>query len=206
MALHLLNDKSWKTLHDLIVREQRRTKNRGVPFSPDDLPPQSPEVYLVKLPEGGVTALDPTGTDPVAGSADCDVYNCVQNLTSGDYELSDTGRDLTVCNAGGKYGQQYYGLAQRDKFGVWWLVKVWSYLEIKCQAKGGGQQQSGSTITVDHVTVVHGVSPLDDPDDTTEELTVYNIFGDTLDDDVVLTCHYNESNDHWEVADVTCPA
>lgn len=74
----------------------------------------------------------------------------------------------------------------------------------KCQAKGA--ITGTGTKTVDNVTVVQGTSPLDDPSDTAEELSVSNPLAFDFDDNAILFIHYNETAEVWEIYQGECPA
>jgi len=203
MSLLSFNDDDVRLLRGLIHRERLRNRNRGTGPTPEDLPPSSDERYLIKLPSGGIDALDPTGTDPVAGKADCNVYIAVDD-GSGDYELADTGYAIRVLNLGGPVGHAAWGVAGRDKYGVWCLVKAFAYDRCTAVMKGTGGSGSKTTCTVDNVAPINGPSPLDDPTDATEELTVYNKHGWDYDDNGAADIEYNHSYPRWEKYQVDC--
>jgi len=89
-----------------------------------------------------------------------------------------------------------------------WVPIVYQTFD-RCTAKiddAGGMETTDSTIAVDNVAVIRGVSPLDDPTDTSEELTVYNVHAWEADDDADCRIEWNQTTEHWEIYNVTCPA
>ena len=77
----------------------------------------------------------------------------------------------------------------------------------RCNALLKGALASGNgTTTVDNVVATRGVSPLDDPTDMAEELTVDNFFAWDGDDNARCKIEYNEDDDTWELYQVKCPA
>jgi len=76
----------------------------------------------------------------------------------------------------------------------------------RCTCFLKGALSGGATATVDNVLVIHGTSPLADPTDTTEELTVYNTHAWDGDDNALCRIEWNRTTEHWEFYQVTCPA
>lgn len=78
----------------------------------------------------------------------------------------------------------------------------------RCAARAKGAfTTSTATITVDNVTVEteNGKSPLTDPDDLAEELSVKNRYGYEGDDNDDMTIAYREDLDEWYLLQKGCP-
>ncbi len=87
-----------------------------------------------------------------------------------------------------------------------WAVPTTPYDRCTCQMKGTSGSGSKTTCTADNVKTIKGASPLEDPTDMTEELTVYNKHGWDFDDDAAADIEYNYTAARWEIYQVDCPA
>ena len=67
---------------------------------------------------------------------------------------------------------------------------------------------SGSKVncTVDNVQIIKGASPLDDPTDTAEELSVFNKHGYDFDNNGAADIEWNVTADRWEIYQIDCQA
>lgn len=121
--LYALNDDDLALLRELTNwwRSQRGNSS-GKYMVPEDNA-QTPEVYLVRTPAGGIPALADQGTtgtgtagmDDTPGSAECDVYRVY------DGQFVKLGFTRRVYNVTGiAIAQGMWVLAVRDKFGIWY--------------------------------------------------------------------------------------
>jgi hypothetical protein len=85
----------------------------------------------------------------------------------------------------------------------WEIVRIQMYNKIIATTKGAVLSTAGS-YTVDNVTPMKGISPLDDPTDMAEELTIRNTFSDKIDNNGIITASWNQVAKRWETDDVTC--
>ncbi len=116
-----------------------------------------------------------------------------------DYEIDASDVGLTL-NVGAKVVA--FWDAQRGMF-----ILTSSIGFDRCNALLKGALASGdATATVDNVVATRGASPLDDPTDAAEELTVDNFFAWDGDDNAPCKIEYNEDDDTWELYQVKCPA
>lgn len=63
-------------------------------------PTKAPDIYVAKVPDGGIPALDSEAVPPTPGSATCDLYRIIEvSAGAGTYELEEmTGQDKLVFN------------------------------------------------------------------------------------------------------------
>ena len=79
-----------------------------------------------------------------------------------------------------------------------------TYRFSMCKALTKGEVDStDTTYTVDNVKAMQGDSPVAS---ASTELTVQNTFSDDIDDNAVVTITWNQEDDQWETADITCPS
>lgn len=76
----------------------------------------------------------------------------------------------------------------------------------RCTALAKGDITGTGTKTVDNVKATRGKSPLDDPDDTAEELSVSNPHAYDVDDNGLVRLEWNEATETWDIYQATCPA
>ena len=76
----------------------------------------------------------------------------------------------------------------------------------RCTCLLKGAISGTGTKTVDNVAVIRGTSPLSDPTDTAEELSVENTLAWDGDDDGKAMIEYNATEDNWQFYQVECPA
>lgn len=120
--LYVLNEDDRRVLKEVIDREARRPKN-----SVDDGGPGHPvhtsEVYIAKVPEGGIPALEieaayGTGDDTyIPGEASCEIYKL--DNTVDPPELIPAGFSRTVYNVTDSVLSSEFVIIVRDKFGRW---------------------------------------------------------------------------------------
>jgi len=145
------------------------------------------------------------GAADVPGSAVCSVYR-VSVDESGNATLVSAGFDVTVYNLGAQVAPHDWAFIQRDRFGDWWITHYYYYGAVLGQLKGA-ITSSNTTCTIDNVVTLHGVSPLDDPTDTTEELEVSLLLCFTAPDNAVTIAWYDSGT--WRgfptPSTTTCP-
>lgn len=187
--------KSIEALKRLIRREQQRPTGTKIPYEDTDVL-HAPECYVVKLPAGGISALLPDDPDVPGEEASVDVYQVIDD-GSGDPELYDA--DININNLlhlGGPLSQEYWCLVQRDKFGRWFITYAAKYECVYGEVKGA-IAAGDVAFTMDNVVAMQGVSPLDDPTDTTEELEVVHMTGLPAPDNAKATAWFDETNEVW---------
>lgn len=109
-------------------------RRQNVPYrSEQGTPSAAPEVYVARVPAGGVPAVDEgytgtgTGTGSLAadspGSASCAVYKVVVDSTGAANLIRVAGLDKTIYNLSNQVvlGQSW-ALVARDKFGYWYFT------------------------------------------------------------------------------------
>lgn len=129
----MLSDRDKELIQLAITEAKRQLQNTPLRGHREDSDQhdQAPEVYIVKVPSGGIpAAVEPgtgsagsgTGTTAEAslqlGSAECDVYNIV-SYDAGEYTLEATGQVLTVINFTTATIPAGYITTIRTKFGSW---------------------------------------------------------------------------------------
>lgn len=67
-------------------------------------------------------------------------------------------------------------------------------------------ETSDSTFTIDNVAVVKGADPREDTKSSSETVTVYNTHAWEADDNAKVRAEWNETTEHWEAYQVTCPS
>jgi hypothetical protein len=118
--LHYLTDEDIRIVKEFINEARNTPKNSRV-FLDDPPPPQAPEVYIAKLPTGGINARSVSGSDITIHGEDCDIYKV--NLADSKL-IAATGIKRKVWNP---YPVAWYGNSEhsiflrveRDKFGNW---------------------------------------------------------------------------------------
>ncbi|MCK4415504.1 MAG: hypothetical protein KAY32_18355 [Candidatus Eisenbacteria sp.] len=80
-----------------------------------------------------------------------------------------------------------------------------TYIRCTCLMKGTGGSGSKGDCTADNVKIIMGTSPLDDPDDAAEELTVLNKHGYDFDDNGAADIEWNATRVCWEIYQIDCP-
>jgi len=65
---------------------------------------------------------------------------------------------------------------------------------------------SDDTFTIDNVAVVKGADPREDTESSSETVTVYNTHAWEADDNAKVRAEWNETTEHWEAYQVTCPS
>lgn len=132
----ILTEEQGQLFADLLAREAAQRGRLRLRSSPDAVPDQ-PWHHVVLTPDGGIPALasafihagHTTGTGTYGdspGSADCDVYEKVDNAEKDGVLLTDPkmvamGYQITVYNSSDSdIPEDTYVLAERDPFGVWW--------------------------------------------------------------------------------------
>jgi len=78
-----------------------------------------------------------------------------------------------------------------------------TFKQCKCQLTADLATSAG-TPEVDNVVPTHGSSPLDDPTDMTETLTVQNVFSFDSDDDGLCLIEYWPNMDYWVLIYAPC--
>ena len=115
-----------------------------------------------------------------------------------EFEVYDARGDLNG-KAKTTDGQGSRGYAkQMSDSQRWEIVAIQQYKRCTCKAKGAFTSASG-TFTVDNVAVIDGISPLSDPTDTAEELTVTNSIVAAGADNVDCRIEYNQTTAVWEI-------
>ena len=85
-----------------------------------------------------------------------------------------------------------------------WYVSNWLPQADRCAAVLKGALDSGdATATVDNVTPLNGSSPVDAAAD---ELTAQNVHGWDGDDNAACKIEWNQTEERWELYQVTCPS
>lgn len=114
----LLSEGDYKRLQAMLTREKQRIGNirRGSdPLSESDFFP--PEVYVARVPAGGIPETDAgTGSDVTVSSVECAIYQLV-----GD-ELQPTNFTQYVRNPFAGTVPSGLTLVLRDKFGDWYAI------------------------------------------------------------------------------------
>lgn len=117
MANYFLTEDDKSILQEIIREKRIRRLNSGAGHGTHaEFNVMAPEVYVVKIPEGGIPPR--VGVEP--GSAICDIYAVVQTGTL-DFELTIAGGSTKVYNLSGVaiLESAAYVKATRDKFGSW---------------------------------------------------------------------------------------
>jgi hypothetical protein len=133
----VLSERDAVTLKSFLDRLRRDTEkvstSRDFKDDSDYLPP---EVYLAKVPPGGI----PAASGDTLGSADCDIYRAIP---SSGGQTEKLGYSKTIYNPGSTAAPaDSLALVARDKFGSWY-----------CLGQGGGG--SGlSGITVEGIALI----------------------------------------------------
>lgn len=96
-------------LRELVTNEKQRRRNAPVRTHPAPNTDQSPEVYIAKIPEAGISA----SVSGVPGVATCTIYQLISGTL---YLLSLTEQVYNVSSSAVTAGA---ALVIRDKFGVW---------------------------------------------------------------------------------------
>lgn len=95
-----------------------------------------------------------------------------------------------------------------EGYGTKWAIVCIGFANFgydRCNAVLKGAISGSGLKTVDAVVATRGDSPLDDPDDTTEELSVSNdLFEWEGDDDANCKIEYNHADQQWEFYQVEC--
>jgi len=137
----------------------------------------------------------------------------VWNETDEEFEVkTDEDLEFEVRDSSGSRYAAAYDSTNWHRF-IGWCVKAFDVPEweimylpqwVMCKAlTQGAVVAADATYTVDNVTVMYGTWPVSSGTDT---LTVYNTFGDDIDDNAVVTIIWNQEQKRWETADITCPA
>lgn len=155
---YFLNDNDRRTLKELIREFENRRQNQSSQ-SGDEKPPQAPEVYVARVPAGGIPALDEgytgtgTGTGSIApdmpGSAVCAVYRLVVDSAGTPYLIRVADLNKVVYNLSSSIvtGNGWI-LVSRDKFGYWYAGGAIDLSDDVAEA---------SETIVDHVHVVESI-------------------------------------------------
>ena len=153
------------------------------------------------------TALTPAEGNPGTTAT---AYLVLWDDANSEY-LVKTDIEFEVRDPSGTRYAAAYDEANWHRF-IGWAVKAFDLPEweifslpqyVMCKATTKGAVDSGDgTYTVDNVTVKYGANPVTAASD---ELTVYNIFGDDIDDNAVVTIAWNPEEGRWETEDITCP-
>lgn len=131
IQIKTLSDSEIRTINTLVEHERKHIQNPRKPLAPD-LPNQSPEVYLAKIPSGGVAAAISMGTgSPATPSiilpSECDIYRLVREAGTGagdeDHEIIPVeGLSKLVFNAAPFRISSGFSPIVRDKFGHWFFT------------------------------------------------------------------------------------
>lgn len=152
-----------------------------------------PIVSLVGKADGAITASD----DETPGSGTVSVY------VRPSSDLVDSMMNVTALNIGGEIAADTL-VHLKWYAGAWWVVQTGlGYDRCKAVVKGAFTS-ANSTFTVDNVVATRGTSPLDDPEDMTEELTAQNTFGWDGDDDATVFIEWDQDAEQWVAYQVEC--
>lgn len=164
---HYISESDAQILRQMAADYRRRVGNttgRGRRDGIEDEESNAPEVYIARIPDGGITALDEnvtgTGTGPplddVASSAECSIYRLLDDGTgTGLFEPVD-GLSKRVYNLSpnGIEGNQWLPVI-RDKFGVWVPTGQTILEGLTVNWRGARSVScSGGTLTVTYDTLV----------------------------------------------------
>ncbi len=154
--------------------------------------------------------LEPAADGAIVAACVSGVCVCQVNVTDENATTADVKDGDAVCLETGGAGSATILWKESGAGIVWAVVRVGNTAGEYDRCKGllkGALDSGDSTTTVDNVTVIRGTSPLDDPTDTTEELTVSNADHEwDGDDNAVCRFEWNQTAERWEFYQITCPA
>lgn len=161
----------------------------------------TPPITLIAMtPSGGIPALDinSAGSDDDApGSATCDIW-----FIDGDGEMADTGSSVTVYNiAEFAVDPNTWIVISKTEFGKWLIVYPQQPFDRCSAIVKGDPTGTATTITVDNVVATRGKTPVAN---SSEELTVNNIFSWDAEDNDVCFIQYNYATTSWDLYQLEC--
>ena len=137
--------------------------------------------------------------------------------TTGERAVDEAETETTVYMSVADFDSEAYlgvaHIAEGDHFwavldsqaGRWEVVIITVGFD-RCTALAKGDITGTGTKTVDNVIATRGTSPLDDPTDTAEELSVNNPHAYDVDDNGLVRLEWNEATETWDIYQATCPA
>ncbi len=132
-----LTPKDIRLLNNIIERERNRAVNtRGRGYLEDEARGQSPEIYIARVPTGGIPALSEgpgtgsgSGTGPleiaddIPGEAECNIYRLLTNDAGVPRLEGIDGLTRIVYNLCTVDIDEYqWVLVVKDKFGSWFVI------------------------------------------------------------------------------------
>ena len=143
-------------------------------------------------------------------------YNTVNRDRQGDYTKAVDTVYMSIADydeADGEYlgtvhiedGDRFWAVWD-SQAGRWEVVMRIETGYDRCTAFAKGDITGTGTKTVDNVVATRGVSPLADPTDTTEELSVSNPHAYDVDDNGLVRIEWNEATETWDIYQATCPS
>ena len=125
MDLFYFNESEARIIKEMIDSFMRRNQQESTIGPPPDISDDMfpPEVYVAKIPFGGIPALQTVSGSPIPGSATCDIYKLWPytgtGTGSGEEELIAAAFDQTVYNLSSSVVSGEYKIVWREKFGNW---------------------------------------------------------------------------------------
>ncbi len=192
-------------------RVARRLPGGGTGIQTDSFDSQSPfakwEQFTFEITNTQINSSDGADSGLYLGrirTYEFDDENWEIDDDENEYEIDATSLDTT--NLGAKF-------SVGDKVVAYWDPQRGMFVPVhlvgfdRCNAVLKGGISGSGNKTVDAVVATRGASPLTDPTDATEELTVSNnLFEFDGDDDGTCKIEYNLDSGEWEFYQVKCPA
>ncbi len=126
-------------------------------------------------------------------------------------EVPDTTREIQVCNStngvisDGTKCIISWLMMPESKGSAWHVAKAYDFDRLKGTLVGA-LAPGDATKTMDGISIGKGADPRTNPTDASETITVHNVHGFESDDNALCRVEWMESEQRWEIYQVTCPA
>lgn len=118
--IHALSDKEVEALRKVIRKSANSSAYEKLSYKREEVPNNAPELYIAKIPDGGIPARTESMGNITPGSAECDIYKIdlldddhlvvVEEFTKEVWNITE----LTIVDE--------YVLVSRDKWGYWHVL------------------------------------------------------------------------------------